>query len=188
MPRSASTVSSDFTDFLKELAQAKGKTLTTVAKNAGISTGYMSNLLTGRKSSPSLDICGRLADALRCTLDERRTLLQKAGHDPEEAAPPPVVPPKVVTAKISEIPRPKKVSFKINDGFLHLSKTENTLLIEAQGAIGSLVASIELEGLQIAQVPISVQGLYKFSGFDPGASLRIQIIEPNGNPLFDGTL
>lgn len=189
MPKSASTVSSDFTKYLKELAQSKGKTLTSVAKSAQVSTGYMSNLLTGRKSSPSLDICKRLAVALLCTPNERRDLLEKAGHDPKEAeaiAPPDHIPSNVVTAKISEKPRPT-VTFKVHDGFLYFSKTEDTLLIEAKGAIGLLVANIELEGIQIAQVPISA-GLYTFSGFDPGASLRVHITEPTGDSLFDGHL
>jgi len=49
---------------LARLAELKGLTQTQLAKASGLGTAYVNHLMTGRKTSPSLDALERLASAL----------------------------------------------------------------------------------------------------------------------------
>ena len=72
---------------LARLAELRGWTQTELAKQAGLGTAYVNQLLTGRKDSPSMDALERLAEALqvasavlidrRLTDDELRTELSQ---------------------------------------------------------------------------------------------------------------
>lgn len=72
---------------LARLAELKGWTQTELARNAGVGTAYVNQLLTGRKKSPSLDVLDSLATALgvsaavlidrRLSNDELRTELSQ---------------------------------------------------------------------------------------------------------------
>jgi transcriptional regulator with XRE-family HTH domain len=50
---------------LARLTGLKGWTQTELARNAGLGTAYVNQLLTGRRESPSLDALDRLAGALQ---------------------------------------------------------------------------------------------------------------------------
>lgn len=55
---------------LKELCERKNTTLTGLSKQCGISIVYLSNLNTGNKKNPSLDVLTKISKNLGVTLDE----------------------------------------------------------------------------------------------------------------------
>ncbi|ULO05169.1 helix-turn-helix domain-containing protein [Paenibacillus sp. 19GGS1-52] len=69
-----------FGEYLRKLRNDKKLTLEQVAKSAGFSKGYLSNIENGRRGVPSPEILKKLAVALETQYME---LMQAAGHVPE---------------------------------------------------------------------------------------------------------
>jgi|GEM_PF-2115270 transcriptional regulator with XRE-family HTH domain len=55
---------------LKDLCEKKKTTLTGLSKQCGISIVYLSNLNTGNKRNPSLDVLNKISKNLGVTIDE----------------------------------------------------------------------------------------------------------------------
>ena len=78
---------------LRALRTAAGRTVASVAADAGLSVPYIANLENGR-GNPTLTALGRLAGALGCDLEI--TLAPAAGSAPGASGPPPAVPASLV--------------------------------------------------------------------------------------------
>lgn len=73
--------SKEFGNFLKELRNKKGLTLTELAEKLGMSQPYLSQIENGKKGIPSPGVLGKLADPLGVTYIE---LMTKAGYMTKE--------------------------------------------------------------------------------------------------------
>lgn len=60
---------------LKSLCSEKGFTLTRLAEKSKVSIVYLSNLNTGLKKNPSLEVLNRIASTLGVTIDKLKDSL-----------------------------------------------------------------------------------------------------------------
>lgn len=61
---------------LLQQCRKKGMTLSELSEKTDISIVYLSNLNTGNKKNPSLDILEKISDTLQITLDELKDSLK----------------------------------------------------------------------------------------------------------------
>lgn len=55
---------------LKELCKSKDKTFTDIAEKTGISINYLSQLNTGKKKNPSLDLVSKISNQLKVSIED----------------------------------------------------------------------------------------------------------------------
>src|SRR5581483_10912756 len=69
-----------FAQVLEEFLKQKGIKQKDLATRAGLTTGYVNHLLTGKRKAPSEDTVRKLADALQLDSKDRAQLFKEAGH------------------------------------------------------------------------------------------------------------
>lgn len=55
---------------IKSFTKNEGITLYRLAKKAGISNSYLSDLINGKQNNPSIDILKKISEALNVSIDE----------------------------------------------------------------------------------------------------------------------
>jgi len=76
-----------FGRFLREKRQSRHITLSELAENSGISTGYYSDIEYGRRNPPNRDILDRMIAALNLSNEDRIAIYDLAGNARSEAPP-----------------------------------------------------------------------------------------------------
>lgn len=57
-------------DIIRRTATEKGITPYRIAKSAGVSNSYLSDLLRNKRSNPSVDVLKKIAEALEVPIDD----------------------------------------------------------------------------------------------------------------------